>query len=352
MQKDNRVLKLRLLPPSPENPRNSEGSIIQLKDGRLLLAYSHFYGGSADNSPARIAGRFSEDGGKTWTEQDVIIQENEGKENTMSVTLLRLASGEIGFFYAIKNSWSDCRLYLRKSTDEAKTWSEKVCTIPQEGYYVVNNDRVIQLSSGRLLVPAAYHPCSDGTSKTWSSRGISMCFLSDDNGETWHKSQTELEGPERSKSGLQEPGVIELKDGSIMMLMRTDQGCQFCSYSYDGGETWTPAQPTELLSPCSPATVKRIPTTGDLLLIWNDHSGEYARFGNKRTPLTAAISRDEGQSWENKKIIEDNPDGWYCYTSLTFVEDTAVLSYCAGNSKIGGLNLLQVSLIKIDWFYD
>ncbi|HID94863.1 MAG TPA: exo-alpha-sialidase, partial [Candidatus Latescibacteria bacterium] len=218
MHQDERVLKLRLLPPSPENPRNSEGSIIQLKDGRLLLAYSHFYGGSADNSPARIAGRFSEDGGRTWTKEDVVILENEGKENTMSVTLLRLASGEIGLFYLIKNSWSDCRLYMRKSADEARTWSKKVCTIPQEGYYVVNNDRIIQLSSGRLLVPAAHHPCPDGTVNTWSSRGVSMCFFSDDNGQTWHKSRTELNGPEGSRSGLQEPGLIELKDSSILML--------------------------------------------------------------------------------------------------------------------------------------
>jgi hypothetical protein len=42
---DSRVYKLRLLPPSPENPRNSEGSFVQLWDGSLFFAYSHFYGG-------------------------------------------------------------------------------------------------------------------------------------------------------------------------------------------------------------------------------------------------------------------------------------------------------------------
>ena len=253
------IKKIRLLPPSKENPRNSEGSIIKLKNGKLFLAYSHFYGGADDNSSAYIAGRYSSDKGRTWTPKDNVIVPKEGKENVMSVSLLRLKSGEIALFYLIKNSWSDCRLYIRKSSDETKSFSDKKLCIPREGYYVINNDRVIQLSSGRILVPAAYHSCSDGTFNTWDSRGISMCFYSDDDGEIWKKSKTELIAPEKSGSGLQEPGVIELKDGSLMMLMRTDMHCQFRSYSKDKGETWSESQPTDIISPCSPATIKRIP---------------------------------------------------------------------------------------------
>lgn len=36
--------------PSIENPRNSEGSIIELGDGSLMLAYSRFLGGSTDDA--------------------------------------------------------------------------------------------------------------------------------------------------------------------------------------------------------------------------------------------------------------------------------------------------------------
>ena len=349
---DPRVYKLRLLPPSPGNPRNSEGAFIQLHDGRLFFAYSHFYGGSADNSPARITGRFSRDNGRTWTDQDVLVIDNEGRENVMSVSLLRLDTGQIALFYIVKNGWNDCKLYMRLSDDEARTWSPRVCTMPHEGYHVVNNDRVIQLSSGRLVVPAAYHPCPDGTRATWSSRGISMCFLSDDGGHTWRTSRSHLEGPPESRSGLQEPGVVELKDGSLMMWMRTDQGCQFRSYSYDGGDTWSPAEPTDIISPLSPASIKRIPATGDLLLVWNDHSQVDASLKGKRTPLTTAISRDEGRSWEKIKVLEDDPDGWYCYTAITFVEDKVILGYCAGDSRIGGLNLLQVTVLDMDWLYE
>ncbi len=40
---------------SDKTPRNSEGSIIELSDGRLLLATTRFVGGARDNSAAHIA---------------------------------------------------------------------------------------------------------------------------------------------------------------------------------------------------------------------------------------------------------------------------------------------------------
>ncbi|WP_333593053.1 hypothetical protein [Aminobacterium mobile] len=36
------------LNPTEQNPRKSEGNMIELENGRLLFAYSHFYGGAAD----------------------------------------------------------------------------------------------------------------------------------------------------------------------------------------------------------------------------------------------------------------------------------------------------------------
>jgi len=359
---DPRVERNRLLPPSPNNPRNSEGSFIWLDDGRLLLGYTHFYGGAGDNAAARIAGRTSADQGREWSREDLALVDNEGSENVMSVSFLRLASGEIALFYARKNGWDDCRLYMRTlddgteqdrsfdpGQDGASSFGEPVLAIPQEGYFVVNNDRVVQLTSGRLVVPAARHPMLDGR---WSARGISTAFLSDDSGATWEGSTTELHGVDGSGSGLQEPGVVELRDGRLMMLMRTDQGCQFRSWSEDGGESWSAAEPTDIISPVSPASVKRIPATDDLLMVYNDHRTAAAEARGKRTPLTTAISTDEGASWENVKVLEDDPQGWYCYTAITFTEDHTILGYCAGNAEIGGLNLLQITRIETGWLYD
>ncbi len=64
----NQVTRLKLLPPGPDNPRNSEVAFLRLKDGRIFMVYSHFSGKQgADESPCFLAGRYSSDGGKTWT---------------------------------------------------------------------------------------------------------------------------------------------------------------------------------------------------------------------------------------------------------------------------------------------
>lgn len=342
------VRKIRLLPPKPGNPRNSEGAFLELKDGRIAFVYTHFTGGGSDHAAAHLAARFSSDGGKRWTGEDEPVLSNEGKLNVMSVSLVRLSSGAIALFYLQKNALDDCRLYLRYSTDEGHNWSQPVLCIPDAGYFVVNNDRVIQLKSGRLVVPASRRN-SPGSAK--SHPGVAVCYLSDDHGKTWRRSKTELMPPAESKTGLQEPGVVELKDGQVMMLARTDQGCQYQSYSKDGGETWSPAEPSEIKSPVSPASFKRIPQTGDLLLVWNDHAQIDSTLRGKRTPLTVAVSKDEGKTWTNRKSIEDAPDGWYCYTAIEFVGDRVLLGHCAGDSKVGGLNRTQITSFDVDWLY-
>lgn len=342
------LIKTRLLPPGPGNPRNSEGAFGQLKDGRVLFVYTHFTGGGGDNATAHLAGRISSDGGRTWSHDDVVILANEGEMNVMSVSLLRLHSGAIALFYLRKNSEHDCHLYMRLSTDEACSWGEPVLCTPGPGYYVVNNDRVIQLQSGRLVVPASLHT-REGVSGF--APGVAMCYLSDDGGKTWRRSETLLPAPEGSRSGLQEPGIVELRDGRVMMLCRTDQGCQMRSWSSDGGETWTAPERTELLSPVSPATVKRIPKTGDLLLVWNDHRDIDPALQGKRTPLRAALSRDEGVSWENTKSIEEDPEGWFCYTAMEFVGDQVLLAYCATATGLPHLSRTQITRFPVEWLY-
>ena len=44
------------LEPSEDNPRNSEGSFVTLKDGRILFVYTHFTGGRGDHAQAHLAG--------------------------------------------------------------------------------------------------------------------------------------------------------------------------------------------------------------------------------------------------------------------------------------------------------
>jgi predicted neuraminidase len=340
------VQRLRLLPPGPGNPRNSEGDFIQLKDGRLLLVYTHFTGGGSDHAAAHLAGRFSEDGGETWSGEDVTIVPNEGGFNVMSVSLLRLDSGEIALFYLRKNSLTDCRPLLRISRDEGQTWSEPTVCIEPVGYYVLNNDRAVQLSSGRIVLPVARH--NTPKQNKFDGRGVISCYLSDDRGKTWRESKTVQQGANLT---FQETGVVELKDGRLMMFCRTPHGSQYVAYSEDQGDTWGELTPSNIISPLSPASIERIPETGDLLLVWNNHENAAPEYRGKRTPLNVAISRDEGRTWEKVKTLEDDPNGWYCYTAIEFVDDHILLAHCAGDRRTGGLNTTQITRFPVRWLY-
>ena len=342
------------LKPGPDNPRNSEGAFLPLKDGRIMFAYSRYYGtSSSDHATADIAARYSSDKGATWTDKDEILVRNHGGMNVMSVSLLRLQSGEIALFYLLKNSTRDCRLVLRRSFDDGKTWSEPtLCITDEVGYFVVNNDRVIQLKDGRLLFPVSQHRFDGGV---FDNKGVVMTYASDDNGKTWRRGKSELRivSPSGKAYAAQEPGVVELKDGRILLWIRTNAGCQFMSWSNDRGETWSVPQPSWLRSPLSPASIKRLPT-GDLLAVWNDHEGRFdlkkkgRGMDGRRTPLSAAISRDDGVTWQGARTIEDDPDGHFCYIAIEPLDDgTVLLGYCA-YSHLGHTRLVKV---PVDWFF-
>ncbi len=73
--------------------------------------------------------------------------------------------------------------------------------------------------------------------------------------------------------------------------------------------------------------------------------GRHSYPQGRRTPLCLAISKDEGDSWSESRVIEANPDGWYCYAAIAFVGDRMLLAYCAGDKQVGGLNRLKVLAI-------
>lgn len=340
------------LPPSDNNPRNSEGAFVQLTDGRLLFAYTHFYGGSADDAEAFIAGRYSDDGGRTWTDEDAVVLENEGGCNVMSVSFFRYQDGALGMLYLRKDhEYRLCRGFVRRSDDEGESWSEPTLATTRHTYNVVNNDRIVRLSSGRLLIPASLHHPTNGSRQP----GHTTCYISDDDGQTWEMALSEISTLDDNRYGLQEPCVIELNDGRLMMLSRTAMGCHYRSYSDDEGVTWSSAEPTDLKTSCvSPSSIRRIPQTGDILIVYNDASDITPEYEGKRTPLVTTISRDEGETWENRRRLEDDPDGWYCYTAIHFLddEDTVLLGYCAGDTtRMPGLARLRITRVPLEWIY-
>jgi len=337
-----------VLAPGPGNPRNSEGDFIRLAQGDLLFVYTRFADGARDNSAAVLASRRSKDGGKTWSQVDRVVVENEAAENVMSVSLLRVAKDRIALIYLRKESWEDCRPWIRFSSDEGGTWGAPSPMIGERemGYYVLNNDRVVRLESGRLVAPVALH--NDPVQKKFDPHARILCYLSDDDGRTWHRSRTIRKGetPE-GKVMLQEPGVVEVGGAKVMLFCRTNKGTQYLSWSEDGCETFGAFRSSKIYSPRSPASIERLPGSESLLMAWNDHEG--VQHG-KRTPLTLALSGDGGKSWSTRRVLHDNPNGWYCYTAMEVVGDHVLLGYCAGDrTQNNGLALSQVTRVPLEW---
>jgi hypothetical protein len=328
-----------IAPTSASNPRNGEAAVIPLRDGRLILGWTHFTGGGHDHSGAEIWGRCSVDGGCTW-EEPFLLQENIGRCNVMSVGFLRLQTGTLLFGFAVKNHPSeDCRYFVRHSHDEGSSWGEPVLSIPEPGYFVVNNDRLLQTREGRLLIPAARSINSD-------YHCVSTCFGSNDGGQTWQRQAPYLDLPQ-SAVGLQEPGIVECTDGTLWMYMRTDRGCIYVSRSADGGTSWSAPEPTSLIAPAAPASARRLPESDDILILYNDRRGmpyspDRSTAFHHRTPLTAAVSSDGGRSWHCQKLVEADRRRSYCYTSIAFHGDDTLLTYYVGVA--GGPNLLDLKL--------
>lgn len=331
-----------------KNPRYSEGSVAILTDGSLFYATTEFIGGAADAATARVIARTSQDGGRAWSEPRV-LQENIGKQNVMSVTLRRLkpgaVDGPLGLFYLVKNSPTDLKVYLRVSTDEAKTFGDAVRVTDQPGYHVMNNDRVTVLSSGRIICPIAW---SADIAKPNLGHFTCICFYSDDLGKTWKKSADAVDAPKR---GAMEPEVIELNDGRVMMIIRTQVGHIATAISKDGGDHWGEPSHLPVKAPESPATIRRIPATSDLVLVWNNTLVPGKGHGGTRTPLTTAVSSDEGKTWKHVRNLESNPAETYAYTSILFAKDRIVLTYYVSDAKTKRWSSRFRSL-PVRWLYE
>lgn len=348
------------LPPCPGNPRNSEGAFLTLKNGDILFVYSAFKGESGqDHGFTDLRAMRSVDGGETFKEEGVVLTcEGEKGVNAMSLSLMRMANGDIGMFYLVRTTYTQMQLFMRRSSDEGKSWGERVCCTPMDGYFVVNNDRVVRLSNGRILIPCSSHRATKTADGGFRYDGCAevLWFASDDDGRTFRQ----LEGHcalgdlAHSRSGLQEPGVIERLPGVLWGWARTDLGRQYEMLSLDGGDSWSSAQPSAFTSPCSPLCMKRL-ADGRICAVWNpvpiyNGRSEFAKgvWTGGRTPLVLALSRDNGLSFAPQLTLEDGPENGYCYCAIHPVEDGLLLAYCAGGPEDGSC-LARLRIRKVYW---
>jgi predicted neuraminidase len=155
------------------------------------------------------------------------------------------------------------------------------------------------LQEGKVLLPLY----SDGFN-------FGLVAISEDQGKTWQCSLPIV------GRGLNQPSLVEKKDGSLVAYMRQDgdePSKIMISYSNDQGYSWSFAERSELPNPGASVEVIKL-KSGNWLLAYNDvEDGRYS--------LAVALSDDEGATWNWKRNIEFKKGSSFSYPSVIQAQD-------------------------------
>ncbi len=317
----------------------------QLSNGDILMLAPW---GWAPAVPAEPRGVYplphfyrSSDHGRTWREAERIAM-NWGITGTINYggfSFLRLKDGRlalVGHRYVPDNKGGGLPV-ISFSSDQGATWTPARIVgkdvAPDDGWYIMN-DRLKQLSTGRLLIPVAHAVPGSGSEGDLAESG---CFYSDDAGATWKLSQ--LVRPKGALRGMAEPCVAEVPGGRVLMLARSGTGYLVDSWSEDGGVTWSPPQNTALPSPCTSLTLKTLPD-GRLIVFYNHAKADGPGSLFPRCPLVYAVSVD-GRTWGAPVIVDD--EGWNLteptreniYASICFLDEGMLVVWSSHFSTAG-----------------
>jgi hypothetical protein len=293
---------------------------LQLPDGRIVALSI-----ARENGQQTLQGRYSADEGNTWTEPRNLVEfpKEAGGFGLFEALVDRrgefqfvaLCDGNSGIMFPKAPGTSPAtydvlEIWHMRSNEGMTKWES-----PKRIRKGRNSDLLsfIQLTNGRLLLPICF-----ATGRTWQKRGegflnytyvggySSGAMYSDDDGVTWQNSPDEFstETPHIGAYGAVEPAAIQLKDGRVWMLMRTQLGRFYESFS-DNGAQWSPAKPSRLISSDAPAGLLRLTDAG--LLLFSNACLRYPYGQGARYVLHAAVSYDEGRTWRGFREIARDP---------------------------------------------
>jgi len=194
--------------------------------------------------------------------------------------------------------------------DESPVWS-----VPQRLWHGVCLNKPTVTSRGEWLLPAYLlqneHTRGIGAFKDTfpelgAFRGVNL-FVSSDQGATWERRAC-VKFPEPD---WHEPMIVERKDGTFWMLVRTRKGIME-TFSEDNGQTWSePSVPPTIRHPNARFHFRRL-ASGRILLVKH---GDKIDSHTGRFMLSVWLSDDEGESWQGGLVLDERkgvsyPDGF------------------------------------------
>lgn len=291
-------------------------TVIAFPNGDLLAAY---FAGSKEGNPD-VGIWCSKRTNGSWSAPYLVADEADLVH--WNPVLFRKDDGQIVLHYKVGHPIPEWYTRVTVSDDDGLTWSRPVDLVPGDvgGRGPVKN-KLIQLQDGTWLAPGSL----EGT--YWDA----FADISADQGLTWtasakvpvrHEGQAEGEYPEGAElirgKGIIQPTVWESAPGQVHMLTRSTAGFIYRSDSADAGRTWSPAYRTYLPNNNSGIDLARM-DNGALVLAYNP----VGMYRGPRTPLMLSISTDNGETWEQLKVLEGE------YTSYTVPIEYGEFSYPA-----------------------
>jgi Neuraminidase (sialidase) len=312
-----------IVPPTPEFPRNGEGSMVTLKNGDILMLYGA-QTGTRDWALGVIREIRSPDAGRTWSEPRTVLSDPE--RSLFQPSLARLPDGTLGLTHTSLLPGRGAFKLFRRSDDEGRTWSDPIrISDDARPHTTGSHDRLYVLSSGRVITLVHCYLKED--IRMQGGLHAAYAIYSDDSGRTWSRPprDADLSVPDnpqdRSEWGFWEASLAETAPGKLLMLGRTATGFLWETRSEDAGETWGRLTRTDLPHPLAPPVLTKAPNSDVLVLLHNPDVDPKARMGGLRTRLVYRTSRDAGRTWSEPSVIVESSDGklWYDYPAVLWI---------------------------------
>jgi len=287
-------------------------ALVVSNEGTILAFCEARKNGCSDHGDIDLALRRSTDGGSTWTDIEIVMDDG---DHTMGnpCPVVDRNTGTLWLPFCRDNK----SILLSKSTDDGRSWSSPVditdsAKDPAWHWVGTGPGHGIQLASGRLVIPC----WADATERLGEFQ-FSYVFYSDDSGVTWRR------GGALDHNASDECEVVQLDDGRVYMNMRSRQNRRQRAFAYseDGCDTWSPVayDPRLPEPPCQGSLIRFAPSDR-----FRESRFLLATPANPaaRTSMTIRMSRDDCQSWPVSKVLYA---GSAAYSDLAVNADREVL---------------------------